>query len=114
MKKIRLVKRKDGTGYYADESGKFFDPYVAAKNSFTIVGEIQESAGARSAGVEKVTESSKALAQLKTKERQFDSYKALGLTDAEARLAAGLETKVKENGDLFALMVDGLQSKRRS
>jgi hypothetical protein len=113
MTKIKLLKRKDGTSWYADEAGKFFDPYKASKGSFVIIGEVQESDAPSTVVLEEKRSTTPVTPTLKQlRESQIKSYRAMGLSQAEAEAAAVVENKVLASDDPFAAMLGSLSSQK--
>jgi hypothetical protein len=106
--KIKLVRRKDGTAWYADEAGKFFDPFIAKKDSFVIVGEVQESDARAAVVVESKSTTLVTPTLRELKDAQVKSYQKMGLSLAEAKIAAGIEDRVLKEEDAFAAYLQGL------
>jgi hypothetical protein len=99
--KIRFVRTANHEGEYfvAVEGGKRYEPsQVAGNMNFQVVESIQESAVNGRGGIATITatESLK-----KSRQSQLAAYMNLGLSEAEAKVAAGLEDCVIADADIF-------------
>ena len=110
MKKRFLVKRSDGTTYYVDEAGQFID--CASDDKYYTAGErTEESLRESYAGDinKKIRSNEQEIEQIKKKLRDagveeskldrkslIEAYRAFGLTEAEAQVAADLQATTPE------------------
>ena len=106
--KIRLIRTENHEDDHFIEvaTGKRLERGEVAGNvNFTVVESIEESAGDRAA--RKSEPPTKTLKELK--EAQVKSYLAMGLSEQEAKIAAGVEDQVL--ADPFANLLSALSRK---